>query len=273
MFTLQYKLLIPLNLDIIEKNKLEEKQKKAIDTLYDLLPELYDKWNRRKKMRKILQDESAHTAQLYVLVALNNYSLLINKIQSSLPGLVHRFNNSYYFDTQMFLFDKSNALIHVGIDGQNAHDNNSPVQATKSIQKPVNSKLNKMAKSMENLNKLTNSNVISTTSQSLDISKSYNKLSDKDFITEEKNNEYKDVSDLICGIISGIDQVNTGKNTDRNRGAYIKIMESELQKKTGPTASPLSPKEFTDVIANIFEKFRYAVVSRILIKHDILLRN
>ena len=68
----KYKLLIPLELDIVEKNKLEEKQKKAIDKLYDLLPERYDSWNRRRKLRRILQDESAQKAQLFVVIGREN---------------------------------------------------------------------------------------------------------------------------------------------------------------------------------------------------------
>jgi hypothetical protein len=231
----KYKLLIPLELDIIEKSKLEEKQKKAIDRLYDLLPELYDKWNRRQKLRKILQEESAQKAQLYVLIAMNNFNLLVNRIQASLPGLVHRINNMYYFDAQNFLFDKSFALIQVGLDGQ--QDSNRPYssetdfhtdRAPRKEHSPVKSKQ------------------ISKTSPS----RSPPKIK-PDIITEEKNNDYKDVSDLIAGVICGLDSLKENKKTKN-----VPEFSTEQAKKV----NPLSPSDFSEVIRNIFDKFRYSVV-------------
>jgi hypothetical protein len=111
----KYKLLIPLELDISEKLKLEELQKKAIDTLYDLFPEKYERWTRRKKLRKIFMEEAAFKSQFYVVWALNNFSMLMNRIQTSSPqnytNFAQRLHNYAYLDPQMFLFDKNNAFL------------------------------------------------------------------------------------------------------------------------------------------------------------------
>jgi hypothetical protein len=236
-------------LDIIEKSKLEERQRKAIDRLFDLLPERYETWNRRRKLRKILQDESAQKAQLFVIVAMNNYGLLMHRIQASLPGLAHRINNSSYFDPQAFLFDKCNALIYVGVDGQDS--GNKVTDSTTSRVAVKDSKQQQPAKSLA---KATGKKDSSPEGKKSSRSPAKNR-NDRDPITEEKNNDYKDISDLLAGVISGLDQPISDKNSKTSK--LLELQTLEVAKKA---PSPLSPSDFTEVTTNIFDKFRYAVV-------------
>lgn len=96
----KYKLLIPIDLPMNEKYKLEEKQKQAINTLYDTFPERYENWQRRIKLRRIFQEESAHKSQFYALWALNSFSSLMTRINQSSPqnrmNYLHRLGASSY---------------------------------------------------------------------------------------------------------------------------------------------------------------------------------
>jgi hypothetical protein len=208
-----------------------------------LLPERYESWCRRRKLRKILQDESAQKAQLFVIIAMNNYGLLMHRIQASLPGLVHRLNNSYYFDPQMFLFDKCNALIHVGVDGQDS-GNKLTDSSTRVALKDSKPKAGKSTTKKE------------ISPEAKKASRSPGKpRNERDPITDEKNNDYKDVSDLLAGVISGLDQ-----NAGDMSGKMSKLLELQAQEVAKKAPSPLSPSDFTEVATNIFDKFRYAVV-------------
>jgi len=98
-----------------EKIKLEEKQKAAIHTLYDLFLDRYEQWQRRVRLRRIFQEESAHKSQFYAVWALNCFSQLMTRINQSSPqnrmNYLHRLGTSSYLDPQQFLFDKNYALI------------------------------------------------------------------------------------------------------------------------------------------------------------------
>lgn len=96
----KYKLLIPIDLVLAEKLKLEDKQKNAINLLYDLFPERHEMWQRRIKLRKIFQEESAHKSQFYALWALNSFALLMNRVNQSSAqnrmNYLHRLGASSY---------------------------------------------------------------------------------------------------------------------------------------------------------------------------------
>ena len=98
------------NRSIPEKAKLEEKQKNAINVLYDLFPERYENWQKRIKMRRIFNEESAHKSQFYAVWALNNFSLLMTRINQSSPqnrmNYLHRLGTSSHLDAQQFLLDR-----------------------------------------------------------------------------------------------------------------------------------------------------------------------
>ena len=103
----KYKLLIPIDLPMHEKLLLEEKQKTAIHTLYDLLGDKYENWQRRIKLRRVFQEESAHKSQFYAVWALNSFAVLMNRVNQSSPqnrmNYLHRLGASSYLGN-FFLF-------------------------------------------------------------------------------------------------------------------------------------------------------------------------
>lgn len=109
----KYKLLIPIDLDLNEKIILEQKQKTAIDLLCEKLPDLYQKWSRRRKFRKLLQNESAFKSQFYVVNALCNFSQLIKRafLSKDKSNQMEKINSVSYLDPNNFLFDKANVII------------------------------------------------------------------------------------------------------------------------------------------------------------------
>ncbi|CAF0895749.1 unnamed protein product [Brachionus calyciflorus] len=220
----KYKLLIPLDLDLSEKIKLEEKQKAAIDLLYDLLPDLYEKWTRRKKLRKIFQEESAFKSQFYVIYALSNFSQLMSRVQSNASSFKSEFyekiNNFAYLDPQNFLFDKINVIL--------MNFEESPILKTESSN--IKSKKTDFKQSKANF-----SSKVSV--------KSSNSSNDDKLI------ELKDTSDLIADILNGLDNYPTGEDTNRS------TTESDISKR-----SKITIGEFVELAVGIFDKFKTAVV-------------
>ena len=107
----KYKLLIPLELQGEEKVKLEDRQKGAIDKIYELFPDMHENWVRRKRLRRLLQEEATYKAEFYNIWALNEFSSLMNRLnQSSEQNLEKIFRNDYV-DPQNFLFDVNNCLL------------------------------------------------------------------------------------------------------------------------------------------------------------------
>ncbi len=107
----KYKLLIPLELDGPEKVKMEDKQKAAIDKIYDLFPEMHEQWMRRKRLRRLTQEESAFKAQYYNIWGLNEFSLLMSRIQQTSSQNETLLFNNEYIEPQQFLFDTSNCML------------------------------------------------------------------------------------------------------------------------------------------------------------------
>jgi hypothetical protein len=110
-------------LPLQEKLKLEEKQKAAIHILYDLLGDRYEQWQRRVRLRRVFQEESAHKSQFYAVWALNCFAQLMTRVNQSSPqnrmNYLHRLGASSYLDTQQFLFDRSCAFIMADESDQN----------------------------------------------------------------------------------------------------------------------------------------------------------
>ena len=229
----KYKLLIPLDLDPSEKLKLEEKQKAAIDVIYDLFTEKYEAWNRRKKLRRLFQEESAFKSEFYVIWALNGFSLLITRMrQGSLQNqsnLMQRLNNPSFLDTQQFLFDKNNALIMPSDD----------FEAMKN--KKINAK---------------GSNLREGRSKSP--SKSFiAKSSENTFVTEEKLHELKDTSELIADVISGVTDMYDRRDVDVK--SIFASTESHYDGVKAPQ-TPLTNAEFVEMASDVFAKFKNSIV-------------
>lgn len=226
----KYKLLIPVDLEMSEKIKLEEKQKKAIDTIYDFFPDRYDNWMRRSRLRRLFQEESAHKSQFYVIWALNNFSILMNRIFQSSPQnnmhFLQRLNSSSYIDAQLFLFDKNNALIAAFDD---ANDKAAHKARRNPVKQPKNSK-----DSSHSPSKLINSAVI--------------------LPQEEKLHELKDTAEILADVISGIEYA--PEEGDRRHSNYH---SADSDHPRGPQ-HPISVTEFNDHANNIFSKFKRAVV-------------
>lgn len=236
----KYKLLIPLELDISEKLKLEELQKKAIDTLYDLFPEKYERWTRRKKLRKIFMEEAAFKSQFYVVWALNNFSVLMSRIQTSSPqnytNFMQRLNHYSYLDPQMFLFDKNNAFIMNIEDYDDKNDGSSMLQKSQ--------KSNKLARSIKDEASRSRSPTKSLAQQS-----QHKKESDAQ--ADDKIYELKDTVDILCELVGCVDEAPPKEEHKTNEFGY----EQPKQ-----VTNPISPNEFVEFATSIFNKFKIAVV-------------
>lgn len=226
----KYKLLIPVDLELAEKIRLEEKQKKAIDAIYDIFPERYENWMRRTRLRRLFQEESAHKSQFYVIWALNNFAILMNRVYQSSPQnnmhFLQRLNSSSYLDARMFLFDKNNALIS-GIDDKAGHKSKR-----NQVKQPKNSK-----DSSHSPNKIANASATTTMQPQ-----------------EEKLHELKDTAEILADVISGIEYA--PEHGDRR---YSNFHSADSDHPRGPQ-HPISVNEFNEHANNIFSKFKRAVV-------------
>lgn len=217
----KYKLLIPIDLDLNEKIKLEEKQKTAIDLLYDQLPDLYEKWCRRKKFRKILQEESAFKSQFFSINALSNFSQMMNRVNlnSSKNYPFEKVNSISYLDPQNFLFDRANVII--------MNFEELPLIKQESLtvkQKKSEPKVTRAHASPSKVSKISHS------------------------LSDEKA-EIKDTAELIADILNGIESQVSGEETTRS------TTDSDSSKR-----SKFSIGEFVDLSSNIFDRFKIAVV-------------
>ena len=237
----KYKLLIPLELDINEKLKLEEVQKKAVDTIYDLFPDRYESWNRRKKLRKVFMEESAYKSQFYVVWALSSFSTLVNRIQTSSPqnqtGFIQRVNSSAFLDPQLFLFDKSNAFLMTLDEPQGSfgdkNDDLNKIEASSILMKPKRSN-NETNRSRSPAKSLPGSQKTSEPSES------------------DKLYELKDTCDIFSEIISAVED--TTEKDNSNPFHY------DFQKQHDKILTSISANEFTEIATNVFNKFKTAVV-------------
>lgn len=228
----KYKLLIPLDLDMSEKLKLEERQKRAIDTLYDIFPDRYEAWTRKKKLRKIFQEESAFRSQFYVIWALNNFSQLMNRLQASSPqdksNFLETFYNTSYLDPQLFLFDKNNSLV-INFDGLEFYNlmdqinkNDSMSQSTKRSE-------------LKSLN-LVNHSASTKSSDS----------------TDDKLYDIKDTCDLIADVLNGANYL--PPRDDANNNTFDTDQSKRLN-------TPISSHTFIEMATNLFNKFKIATVN------------
>jgi hypothetical protein len=90
-------------------------------------------------------EEAAFKSQFYVVWALNNFSVLMSRIQTSSPqncaNFTQRLNHYSYLDPQMFLFDKNNAFIMNIEEYDDKNDGSSMLQKSQ--------KSNKLARSIK----------------------------------------------------------------------------------------------------------------------------
>lgn len=235
----KYKLLIPLELEMNEKLKLEEIQKKAIDVIYDLFPDRYESWNRRKKLRKLFMEESAFKSQFYVIWAMANFSTLMTRIQSSSPqnqtGFVQRLYSSAYLDPQLFLFDKSNAFIMNLEENSLLNDKyDEKIEASSMLLK------NKRNAHEHAHSRSPNKSVANSQKNSEAASES------------DKLYELKDTCEIFSELISAVEDTTEKENN--------MLFHFDGQKYHDKITTPISLSEFTENASSIFNKFKLAVV-------------
>jgi hypothetical protein len=134
----KYKLLIPLDLNDEERTNLEERQKKAIDSLNEHLLLMYQIWQKRKKLRRFYQEESPFKSQFYSIWALNNFVSLMNKLKeqeqqerSTFAAYLH---DSSHIDPQQFLLDVNCVLLAENSSNSSNINNNNSI--SKTVTKP-----------------------------------------------------------------------------------------------------------------------------------------
>jgi hypothetical protein len=239
----KYKLLIPLDLDLNEKLKLEEKQKKAIDVLYNMFTVKYEDWIRRRKLRKQFMEESAFKSQFFALWALNDFYILINRIQPS-SALEHAFfenqvNSSSYLDAQLFLFEKnkalllpSNGMLHLRYPNQSVVSN-----LTSKSKKPETSKSNNTDKSKQ-----------------IDTNFSINNQLNEEKLISDLS--IKDTSDLFAKIMCAYDQSN-----QHNNSTFKSIQENDDNDlENSSHTGVLYSADFVEMATTLFNKFKYSIV-------------
>ncbi len=238
----KYKLLIPLDLDLNEKIKLEEKQKKAIDVLYNVFIVKYEDWIRRRKLRKQFMEESAFKSQFFALWALNDFYVLINRIQPP-SALEHAYfenqiNSSSYLDAQLFLFEKNKALLlGSNIFSDLVYQNQSVASnLTSKSKKPETSKSN-------NTNK----------SKQIDNNISVNQTNEEKLISDLS---IKDTCDLFSKIMCAYDQSNQTNNST------IKSIQDNEENDLEDSSQfgVLNSADFVEMASTLFNKFKYSIV-------------
>lgn len=85
----KYKFTVPQELDVNIRTELEAKEKIAIDSIYYLFPIKHDNWKRRIKFRKALQEEASHKSEFFVIWALSNFSILMNRIHQVKTNFIY----------------------------------------------------------------------------------------------------------------------------------------------------------------------------------------
>ncbi len=217
---------------------MEEKQKKAIDVLYNVFTDHYENWIRRRRLRKQFLEESAYKSQFFALWAMNDFYVLINRIQPSAfvsqTLYENALNQTSYLDAQMFLFDKSKALL---------------------ISNPDRSSVPR------NLNQSFQSNLTAKTKKS-DIQKP-NKTKNYDQQTIENLNEEKLFSDLsvkdTCDLFSKIMCAHDLSNEiNQKEDKKSNIHEDDLDDSS--QYGQVSSSDFIEIATVIFAKFKYAIV-------------
>lgn len=242
----KYKLLIPIDLPIPEKAKLEEKQKNAINVLYDLFPERHENWQKRIKLRRIFSEESAHKSQFYAIWALNSFSLLMTRINQSSPqnrmNYLHRMGTSSYVDPQQFLFDRNNALIvsdEAELDTLSILGRNKAKKTKKTTQMTQGSKMSLVGA----IPGASNSRTGMKSSSNSSITQ----------IVEERLHELKDTAEILMDTLT-----NVIEPTDEFKPNFS-ISESTASDAKVPQA-PISSNDFAEMSNQVFNKFKRAVV-------------
>jgi hypothetical protein len=275
----KYKLLIPLDLKDEARMKLEDTQKAAIDKIYDIFPEMHDNWMRRKRLRRLLHEESTFKAQFYTIWALNEFSALMNRLNQSSGDKI--FSNDF-IEPQYFLFDTNNCLLlseenryNLEIFKENEGEKAEllPIPPTKG--KPVAQQLSKRQ-----------SMIIQSKASKAKAAKTAASKNSKSTKTPRSNQnktiEVKDTSELIAESFYGLDIPDddldtkssvvglTNENLNKSQSKNLSKSNSQQQppsrytnttNTSNFTVSPPSFKDIVDSIKKIFLKFNQAVVS------------
>ncbi len=251
----KYKLLIPLNLDENQRFEMEERQKEAIDKIFDLFPEMYDKWVRKRRLRRLLNDESPFRSQFAAIWALSHFGLFISRLQQFQTdyALSVKLNDSQYLDPQRFLFDFNNCLIVSDVNRHNASllkanadDAEQQAHIVQQQQQQQHTKLHKSDLKPDGCTKSQTAKSAVKQSQNFKESK-----------MSAKNQEYKDTSDLLAQILSGFD-----KQMEEKQHIESRLNRDKSQSRVNTNVS-INLGGFTyivDSLKGIFGKFEKSIV-------------
>lgn len=99
---------------------MEEAQKKAINSFYNLLPDLYLTSSPRKKIRKLFHEEAAFKSQFFTLWAMNSFKIFLNRLFNFLN--VRKLLSFDFLDPISFFLDNSMALINLKKENKIIHN-------------------------------------------------------------------------------------------------------------------------------------------------------
>jgi hypothetical protein len=253
----KYKLLIPLNLDETKRTEMEEQQKEAIDKIFDLFPEMYDKWMRKRRLRRLLNDESPFRSQFAAIWALAEFGIFINRIQQFQTdyALSAKLNDSQYLDPQRFLFDFNNCMI---VPDVNRHNANLLKPATDDADESIAVQSSKQHQQQQ---------------QKADLKYSVNsdggvrhprgtlKQNFKDSKTSAKNTDYKDTSDLLAQVLVGNEKHDEKHRSNSQERINREKSLSKINRNLSANTSENNMKTIVQSLRGIFGKFEKAIVS------------
>ena len=279
----KYKLLIPLELKDEERVKLEDKQKAAIDKIYDIFPDMHENWMRRKRLRRLLHEESTFKAQFYTIWALNEFSTLMNRLNQ--PASEKIFSNDF-IEPQYFLFDTNNCLL---LSEENRY--NMEIFKLDDGEKaellpvpPIKGKPNAqaLAKRQSLISQSKAAKI--KAAKGAKTAQSKTSRSTKNRSLQNKLADVKDTSELIAESFFGLDQpeddIDTkssviGLSTSNVNASNQKTQRQSISNNQPPpsrftnttttsnfTQSPASFKDIVDGIKKIFLRFNQSVVSK-----------
>lgn len=271
----KYKLLIPLDLEGAEKNKIEDLQKSAIDKIYDLFPGMHEMWLRRRRLRRLVNEECAFKAQFYSIWAQASFGILINRLQQTLNPIesvvLTKIATPDYLDPQQFLFDV-NATLIVSKENRNnkgllKKDNQLEECATSSIFPQTNAKL-KQKTPRPPANELVPTKAKLSQQSKASIRLQANRIKNASLILKDRQFESKDTSELIADALLGIET----KDDQQDQAAAVNKSQSK-----DPTKSQIMPqinfKDIVDSLNSIFFRYKQAIVNAHRGKEWTLLQN
>ena len=217
----------------------------------------YESWVRRKKLRRIFNEESAHKSQFYAIWALNNFSILVNRVQQNSPqgrtNFVNRFNSSDNLDPQLFFFDKAKILL-LPIEDQG--DDNLKNEKTNQSSYNSNTLSLRSKKAIVKVNKLTNMG-----DDSKMILRSNQMDADLNASLVDDLSGVRDTSEIIAMMLAGMEYIEP-KDEFKSISFIgdLAVTQEPASNNIKTSTSALTVGEYTELTHRVFDKFKHASV-------------